>query len=135
MREITESSYEFGAEWLAMFDRSELPMPPKHLVRVIHALIEGLAMQRILTPGLVSRRGVLCSVRRARESQFSVGLSTRVAPGPAKSDGSSEDVSLASGLNRSTMSNVPVSPVLSTMMRPAAPATNSSRLAFLGVRS
>ena len=52
VREITESSYEFGAEWLAMFDRSELPMPPKHLVRVIHALIEGLVMQRILTPDL-----------------------------------------------------------------------------------
>jgi hypothetical protein len=52
VRDITESSYEFGAEWLARFDRSELPMPPKHLVRVIHALIEGLVMQRILTPDL-----------------------------------------------------------------------------------
>src|SRR5262245_45911730 len=52
VREVTESSYEFGAEWLAMFDRSELPMPPKHLARVIHALIEGLVMQRILTPDL-----------------------------------------------------------------------------------
>lgn len=52
VHEITQSSYEFGAEWLAMFDRSELPMPPKHLVRVIHALIEGLVMQRILTPEL-----------------------------------------------------------------------------------
>ena len=27
-------------------------MPPKQLVRVIHALIEGLVMQRILTPEL-----------------------------------------------------------------------------------
>jgi AcrR family transcriptional regulator len=52
VREITQSSYESGAEWLAMFERSELPMPPKHLVRVIHALIEGLVMQRILTPDL-----------------------------------------------------------------------------------
>jgi AcrR family transcriptional regulator len=52
VHDITESSYEFGAEWLAAFDRSELPMPPKHLVRVIHALIEGLVMQRILTPDL-----------------------------------------------------------------------------------
>jgi AcrR family transcriptional regulator len=52
VREVTESSYEVGAEWLAMFDRSELPMPPKHLVRVIHALIEGLVMQRLLTPDL-----------------------------------------------------------------------------------
>ncbi len=52
VHDITESSYEFGAEWLAAFDRSELPMPPKHLVRVSHALIEGLVMQRILTPDL-----------------------------------------------------------------------------------
>ena len=52
VRDVTQSSYEFGAEWLALFDRSELPMPPKQLVRVIHALIEGLMMQRILTPDL-----------------------------------------------------------------------------------
>ena len=52
VHDITKSSYEFGAEWLALFDRSELPMPPKQLVRVIHALIEGLVMQRILTPDL-----------------------------------------------------------------------------------
>src|SRR5262245_16589543 len=46
--EVTRSSYEFGAEWLSEFDSAELPMPPAHLVRVIHALIEGLVMQRIL---------------------------------------------------------------------------------------
>lgn len=50
--EITKDSYEFGAEWLRAFDPAELPMPPEHLVRVIHALIEGLVMQRILTPEL-----------------------------------------------------------------------------------
>jgi hypothetical protein len=27
-------------------------MPPEHLVRVLHVLIEGLVMQRILTPEL-----------------------------------------------------------------------------------
>jgi tetracycline repressor-like protein len=52
VHDITKSSYEFGAEWLDLFERSELPMPPKQLVRVIHALIEGLVMQRILTPDL-----------------------------------------------------------------------------------
>jgi len=52
VHEITQSSYELGAEWLRGFDAGELPMPPKHLVRVIHALIEGLVMQRILTPEL-----------------------------------------------------------------------------------
>jgi AcrR family transcriptional regulator len=50
--EITKSSYEFGAEWLRTFDASELPMKPEPLVRVLHALIEGLVMQRILTPEL-----------------------------------------------------------------------------------
>ena len=33
-------------------DERELPMPPEQLVRVIHALIEGLVLQRILTPEL-----------------------------------------------------------------------------------
>ena len=50
--EITKGSYEFGAEWLRAFDPGELPMPPEDLVRVLHALIEGLVMQRILTPEL-----------------------------------------------------------------------------------
>ena len=50
--EVTKSSYEFGAEWLRAFDPGELPMPPDDLVRVLHALIEGLVMQRILTPEL-----------------------------------------------------------------------------------
>ena len=50
--EVTRDSYEFGAEWLRTFDPAELPMPPEDLVRVIHALIEGLVMQRILTPAL-----------------------------------------------------------------------------------
>ena len=52
VHDITQSSYEFGAEWLRTFDASELPMPPDRLVRVLHALIEGLVMQRIITPDL-----------------------------------------------------------------------------------
>jgi hypothetical protein len=39
---------------LRSFDQRDLPMPAEHLVRVIHALIEGLVMQRILTPELCS---------------------------------------------------------------------------------
>jgi AcrR family transcriptional regulator len=50
--EVTKDSYEIGAEWLRRFDPDELPMPPESLVRVLHALIEGLVMQRILTPEL-----------------------------------------------------------------------------------
>ena len=54
--DITKDSYEFGAEWLRQFDPADLPMPPEDLVRVIHALIEGLVMQRILTPELCPPR-------------------------------------------------------------------------------
>ncbi len=50
--EVTKESYEFGAEWLRRFDPAELPMPPEILVRVLHVLIEGLVMQRLLTPEL-----------------------------------------------------------------------------------
>jgi AcrR family transcriptional regulator len=53
VREITASSYELGAEWLrTVTDERDLPMPADHLVRVIHALTEGLVFQRILTPEL-----------------------------------------------------------------------------------
>lgn len=52
VRDVTEASYDAGAEWLRGFDANELPMPADHLVRVIHCLIEGLVMQRILTPEL-----------------------------------------------------------------------------------
>ncbi len=50
--EVTRDSYDVGAEWLRTFDPAELPMPPEALVRVIHVLIEGLVIQRILTPEL-----------------------------------------------------------------------------------
>lgn len=53
--QTTANSYEFGAAWLRAVVRSaELPMPADHLVRVIHALTEGLTIQRVMTPELVS---------------------------------------------------------------------------------
>jgi AcrR family transcriptional regulator len=52
VRDVTKQSYDAGAEWLRAFDARELPMPPETLVRVIHCLIEGLVMQRIVTPEL-----------------------------------------------------------------------------------
>src|SRR3954469_16277989 len=52
VHEVTKASYEFGADWLRTFDANELPMPPDVLVCVLHALIEGLVMQRIQTPEL-----------------------------------------------------------------------------------
>jgi AcrR family transcriptional regulator len=53
VHEATAVSYEAGAEWLTQLgDERDLPMPAEQLVRVIHALIEGLVLQRILTPEL-----------------------------------------------------------------------------------
>src|SRR3954447_15631592 len=52
VHDVTKTSYEFGAEWLRTFDPKELPMAPDVLVRVVHTLIEGLVMHRLLTPDL-----------------------------------------------------------------------------------
>jgi AcrR family transcriptional regulator len=53
VQEFTARSYEFGAAWLeTLADGDRLPMPSDHLVRVIHALVEGLVFQRLLTPEL-----------------------------------------------------------------------------------
>ena len=53
VEEVTAASYEIGAAWLrAVVDERELPMPAEQLVRVIHVLMEGLVLQRILTPAL-----------------------------------------------------------------------------------
>jgi AcrR family transcriptional regulator len=52
--EITAQSYAFGEEWLRCVTKEEdLPMPVDQLVRVIHALTEGLVFQRLLTPELM----------------------------------------------------------------------------------
>jgi len=54
VRKITAQSYAFGEQWLrAMTKEQDLPMPAGQLVRVIHALTEGLVFQRLLTPELV----------------------------------------------------------------------------------
>jgi AcrR family transcriptional regulator len=53
VHEFTSASYEVGAAWLETLpDGHDLPMPKEHLVRVIHALIEGLVLLRLLTPEL-----------------------------------------------------------------------------------
>ena len=52
VQEITGSSFGIGAEWLRTFDARDLPMSPEALVRVIYALVEGLVLQRIVTPDL-----------------------------------------------------------------------------------
>lgn len=52
--EFTAQSYALGEQWLRSVTKEEdLPMPAGQLVRVIHALTEGLVFQRLLTPGLM----------------------------------------------------------------------------------
>jgi len=54
VRDVTAQSYAFGEQWLrAVTKDDELPMPADQLVRVLHAMIEGLVFQRLLTPELV----------------------------------------------------------------------------------
>jgi len=54
VEELTAQSYELGAQWLRSVTKQEdLPMPAGQLVRVIHALTEGLVFQRLLTPELM----------------------------------------------------------------------------------
>ena len=53
VQDVTAAHFELGAAWLeTLSDSEKLPMPAEHLVRVIHALIEGLVLQRLLTPDL-----------------------------------------------------------------------------------
>ena len=57
VEKVTRESYEFGEEWLRSVIRSDdLPMPAGQLVRVLHAMIEGLVLQRLLTPELIPDR-------------------------------------------------------------------------------
>lgn len=52
---VTRDSYAIGEQWLAsVVPSDQLPMPVEQLVRVLHAMIEGLTFQRLLTPELIS---------------------------------------------------------------------------------
>jgi AcrR family transcriptional regulator len=51
---VTAESYAFGEEWLnSVIKKEHLPMPAGQFVRVLHAMIEGLVLQRLLTPELI----------------------------------------------------------------------------------
>ncbi len=50
----TARDYAAGAAWLReVASDAELPMEPELMVRVLHAMTEGLVLQRLLTPELV----------------------------------------------------------------------------------
>lgn len=53
VQDVTAAHFDLGAAWLeTLTDSENLPIPAEHLVRVVHALIEGLVLQRLLTPDL-----------------------------------------------------------------------------------
>ena len=54
VHEVTAKNFAAGAAWVrAVAAESELPMPAETLVRVVHAMTEGLLFHRFLTPELV----------------------------------------------------------------------------------
>ena len=54
VEKVTEESYAFGEEWLqSVIPNGELPMPAGQFVRVLHVMIEGLVLQRLVTPELI----------------------------------------------------------------------------------
>jgi AcrR family transcriptional regulator len=62
VREVTAQSYAFGEQWLrAVTKEEELPIPADQLVRVLHAMIEGLVFQRLLTPELLPDEIILAA--------------------------------------------------------------------------
>jgi AcrR family transcriptional regulator len=73
VQEITAASFALGAAWLrSIAGDDELPMPAEQLVCVVHALIEGLVFQRLLTPDLVPDEvfyAAFAALARARPEQ------------------------------------------------------------------
>jgi len=55
VKEVTAQHYAFGAEWLrSVTKKGELPMPAEKLIAIVHSLSEGLVLQRLLTPELIT---------------------------------------------------------------------------------
>ena len=55
VRQSNDALYAVGAQRLRQsFQRSQLPMAPERLVRVLHALTDGLTYLRFLTPELIT---------------------------------------------------------------------------------
>jgi AcrR family transcriptional regulator len=89
VQEITAGSFELGAEWLrSLGDPRELPMPPEHLVCVIHALIEGLVVQRILTPELYPNEVIVAAFRALAHQNPDPSLKARPVKEPPTARGS-----------------------------------------------
>jgi AcrR family transcriptional regulator len=67
---VTRDSYAFGEEWLeSVVPKEQLPMPADKLVRVLHAMIEGLTFQRLLTPELISNDVIRAAFRALAKAE------------------------------------------------------------------
>jgi AcrR family transcriptional regulator len=86
-REKTAKSYDAGAAWLrSMVGDGALPFRPEIMVRVIHALTEGLLLQRFLTPELVGDEVFraafeLLGAKRSKRAPKTARASTAKKPG------------------------------------------------------
>jgi AcrR family transcriptional regulator len=86
-REKTAKSYDAGAAWLrSMVGDGALPFRPEIMVRVIHALTEGLLLQRFLTPELVGNEVFraafeLLGAKRSKRAPKTARASTAKKPG------------------------------------------------------
>ncbi len=72
VRDATAEVYREAAASLALFPASDLPMAPDILVPVLHALTDGLLLQRFLTPQLVpdeAIRAAFAALARARADE------------------------------------------------------------------
>ena len=79
--ERTRALYEgFARAWLDLVPREQLPMAPDLLIRVLHALIDGLLLQRHLTPELITDE-VIRAAFAAFARQGELGSALRVSPG------------------------------------------------------
>ncbi len=58
VRVATAEVYREASALLAHFPPTDLPMAPDNLVPVLHALTDGLLLQRFLTPELVSDEAI-----------------------------------------------------------------------------
>ncbi len=66
--------YRRGAESLATsYSAGELPMSPQHLVRVVHALTDGLTFLRFLTPELITDDVVMAAFEALARSAPGAG--------------------------------------------------------------
>jgi AcrR family transcriptional regulator len=84
VREIALRTYDTSAAWLTAGGPPELPMPADSFVRVVHALIEGLTYQRLLTPDLFPDHVIYAAFEALAAGGGTRPHSPRAASGPRR---------------------------------------------------